>query len=97
MDARRFGEGNVRQVEEKQPGAAGKDHFLVAWAKLMRGHSFGIDKIEGEGARQPVPIRSRQRVAAGLCESGKTSPYNKANLIDAFRQTRAFPDWKALD
>jgi len=97
MDARRFGEGNVRQVEEKQPGAAGKDR-TVAWAKLMRGHSFGIDKIEGEGSKTTRADPFAATVAAGLCRIRKTSPYNKANPIDAFKaELRAFPMGRLKD
>lgn len=97
QDAMKFGDGEVRQVEEKQPGAAGKDR-TIAWAKLMRGHSFAIDKIEGEGSKTTRADPFAATVAAGLCRITKLSPYGKPNPIEAFKaELRAFPMGKLKD
>lgn len=97
MDAKLFGEGKVRQVEEKQPGAAGKDR-VRAFHKLMRGHSIGVDKIEGEGNKTTRADPFAASVSAGLVRILRTSPAGKPNPIEAFKnELRAFPLGKFKD
>lgn len=97
MDARIFGEGVVRQVEERQPGAAGKDR-VRAFHRLMRGHSIGVDKIEGEGNKTTRADPFAASVAAGLVRILRQSPAGKPNPIEAFKnELRAFPLGKFKD
>lgn len=97
MDARLFGTGVVRQVEERQPGAAGKDR-VRAFHKLMRGHSIGVDKIEGEGSKTTRADPFAASVSAGLVRILRQSPAGKPNPIEAFKnELRAFPLGKFKD
>jgi len=96
-DAKVMGEGRVAQVEEKQPGAAGKDR-VRAFAKLMRGHRFGVDKIEGQGSKTTRADPYASTMASGLMYILKTSPHGFTNNIQAFKdEHRAFPLGKLKD
>lgn len=97
MDAKTFGEFQVKQIEERQPGAAGKDR-VIAFVKLMRGHSAGVDKIEGEGSKTTRADPFAGSVAGGIVRIARISPWGKQNPIEAFKnELRAFPMGKLKD
>jgi len=95
-DAKNYGEGKVQQVEEKQPGAAGRDRGR-AFAMLMRGHSFAVDKIEGQGSKTTRADPYAATMAAGMIDIVKTHN-GKPNPIALFKdEHRAFPLGKLKD
>jgi len=97
MDAKTFGEFQVKQMEEKQPGAAGRDR-VIAFVKLMRGHSAAVDKIEGEGSKTTRADPFAGSVAGGIVRIARISPWGKPNPIEAFKnELRAFPMGKLKD
>jgi len=100
QDARVLGDGVVRQVEEKQPGAAGRDR-VRAFARLMHGHAFAVDKIEGQGSKTTRADPYAATMASGIMQITKTSPHGyrgEKNNVQAFKdEHRAFPLGKLKD
>lgn len=97
MDAAKFGQGVVRQVEERQPSAAGRDR-VIAWAKLMRGHAYAVDKIEGMGDKTTRADPAAGAVGAGVYRICTVSPFGRRNPVRAFKdELRAFPLGKFKD
>lgn len=100
QDARVLGDGVVRQVEEKQPGAAGRDR-VRAFARLMQGHAFAVDKIEGQGSKTTRADPYAATMASGIMQITKTSPHGyrgEKNNVQAFKdEHRAFPLGKLKD
>lgn len=97
MDARIFGAGRVTQVEERQPSAAGRDR-VIAWAKLMRGHSVAVDKIEGQGDKTTRADPCAGAMGAGLMRLRTISPFGRRNPVRAYKdELRSFPLGKSKD